>query len=161
MALIISFPGVSSPPQPETFAGRVLALNPEQARRFQCGGYWLGPARPYARVPEEAQPAPIRAALDDGRLLDITYQLANYKKGHSLIVRGSEIGQAREIEVTHKKIYFIRKGGETCALIPESVEQGAELERQATPGKRLVLPPGFDDSEKYLIRFEPYQEAVL
>src|ERR1017187_1544384 len=153
MALIIPFP---NQPQPESFTGRILALNPEKARRFQCGGYWLGTAQPHARVPEGAQPAPIRAALDDGRLLDITDQLASYKKGHSLIVQGSEIGQARQIEVTDKKIYFVRKGGETCALIPESVEQGAELERQASPGKSLVLPPGFDDPEKYLIRIEPY-----
>jgi hypothetical protein len=142
-------------------AGRVLALNPEKARRFQCGGFWLSFRQSYARVPQEAQFSPIRAALADGRLIDITDQLESYKKGGSIVVHGSEIGPAADLGDTGKKVYFLRKDGTTCALIPETPEQGEELERQAVRGKPLVLPPGMDNPDRYLIRLDLLPEVPL
>jgi hypothetical protein len=162
MAEIIPFPGkqqtesLAGAQLPNPTAGRVLALNPEKIKRFQCRGFWLNSRTPYARVPAEASSGQLRAALDDGRLLDITDQIEDYRRGGKLVVSGSEIGQAAQLEVTNKKIYFVKRAGETCALIPETPEQGAELERQAAAGSPLILPPGFDDPDKYLIRLTGY-----
>src|ERR1017187_6362300 len=61
-----------TPGELPNYAGRLLCLNPEKARTFQCGGFILGGKRMSAVVPEEAQTLPIHQALLDGRLLDIT-----------------------------------------------------------------------------------------
>jgi hypothetical protein len=110
MAEIIPFPGkqqtesLAGAQLPNPTAGRVLALNPEKIKRFQCRGFWLNSRTPYARVPAEASSGQLRAALDDGRLLDITDQIEDYRRG----------------------------------------------------GSPLILPPGFDDPDKYLIRLTGY-----
>ena len=143
------------------YEGRVLALNPEKARRFQCGGFWLGPKQPYARVPQGAETLQLRNAVADGRLIDITDELDKYTKGGSLLVAGSEIGQAAEIADTGKKVYFLKDAfGATCALIPETSEQAADLERQVASSGKLVLPPGFDNPEKYLFTVERYEAPM-
>ena len=52
--------------------GRALMLNTTKAPRFQCYGFSVSRNNPIQTVPEFAQELPLRTALADGRLIDIT-----------------------------------------------------------------------------------------
>ena len=143
-------------PMITNYAGRILALNPEKARTFQCGGFHLTPGRMSAVVPTEAQMVPIHMALLDGRLIDVTVT-GEIKTGNSTLGLVGDQGD------TGKKAYFTKT--ETHGLIclqTDSPDEQKMLDAQIEAGAhKLVLPPGYEDQEKYLIRLAPIAESEL
>lgn len=72
MSLILS---LDAPPAPTVpLVGRALMLNTEKAPRFQCGGFLVSRNNPIQIVSPVSQELPLRQALFDGRLIDITGQ---------------------------------------------------------------------------------------
>lgn len=66
---------VDEPPaDPADLRGKTLMLNLAVCRGFQCGGFQLSMSRTFAVVDDRAQQEPIRLALQEGRLVDITGQ---------------------------------------------------------------------------------------
>lgn len=53
-------------------AGRALMLNTEKAKRFQCFGFAVAVNNPIQVVPVQHQEVPLRKALQEGILLDVT-----------------------------------------------------------------------------------------
>jgi hypothetical protein len=143
-------------PMIKNYAGRILALNPEKARTFQCGGFHLTPSRMSAVVPEEAQMAPIHLALLAGRLIDVTVT-------GEIKTSNSSLGLVGDQGETGKKAYFTKSEGHgLICLQTDNLEEQKALDEQIEAGAhKLVLPPGYEDQEKYLIRLAPVAEAEL
>lgn len=53
-------------------SGHTLMLNTSLVTKFQCGGFTLGSMRPFATVTSETQQVPLKRAILEGKLLDIT-----------------------------------------------------------------------------------------
>ena len=58
--------------EPVDLVGHTLMLNTALVKTFQCGGFVLGPNRPIGIVDEQSQQAPIRKALEEKKLIDVT-----------------------------------------------------------------------------------------
>jgi hypothetical protein len=124
MGEVLSFP-------PVTYAGRILALNPEKATKFQCRGFVLGPWCPYAVVsPESAESPALMRAVADGRLIDITdCQITGIK------TQSFTLSPVRELEGEEKIVYFVPKKFddghiERIMVVPKDAEQAADFARQ-------------------------------
>jgi hypothetical protein len=128
------------------YTGRLLALNPEKATRFQCGGFFLGGRLQSSVVPDNAQMYAIQRAIQTGMLLDIT---------HSSEVRteNSTLGGIEE-SATEKKVYFTsNEHGERIMLATSDPEEQRRLDAQLEAGsKKLILPEGFFDADRYAIK---------
>lgn len=131
------------------YAGRLLCLNPEKATRFQCGGYILGGKLQAAVVPEEAQMVPIHIALTAGVLLDIT-------ESNAISTENTRLDAVSE-EDTGKKFYITTSPeGERVLFATDDVEHQKRLDAQLAAGaSKLVLPEGWENQEKYLIKVKP------
>lgn len=128
----------SRPTVGPNYAGRLLCLNPEKLKSFQCGGFILGPKRPSAVVPSEAQMLPIHLALLDGRLLDITGQGEIRTDNGTLEVVAEE--------ETPKKVYLTQApNGEFVAIGVSDPEQQIEFDRQLQEHGSIALPPAYYD----------------
>lgn len=153
---VIQFPSSSASPN---YTGRVLALNLEKARRFQCGGFFLGGRQPWSMVAPEAQMDRIHQGVLSGVLVDIT---DTHKKGTR--IGGTEVGAVTE-EKTTKKVYisFMPGGmGLTGCNMPtiitaaegvdgEEAQTAYESKLVARQPPLISLPPGMDDPDKYLL----------
>lgn len=71
MSSLIILPG-ASPAYEGPLAGRVLMLNTDKAPKVQSYGFIVTRNAPIQVVPATAQEGPLRAALADGRLTDVT-----------------------------------------------------------------------------------------
>jgi hypothetical protein len=58
--------------EPVDLVGHTLMLNTALVKTFQCGGFVLGPNRPIGIVDEQSQQIPIRKALEEKKLIDVT-----------------------------------------------------------------------------------------
>jgi hypothetical protein len=116
------------PEAPKDLVGRILSLNLQICKKFQCGGFWLNVNRPYAVV----EPIPmlqqdmLHRGLQDGRLLDITEQnitgIQRPEGSHS---------PAKESEEKGKAVYFqIDSKGNVLVVAPkdEAAEEQCEKE---------------------------------
>jgi hypothetical protein len=122
-------------PQPQDLTGHILALNPEKGVRFQCGGFQLAiPSRPYATVTHETQQEPVRRALLEGRLIDITNQnLAGLKVGDSFQT------PAKEAEEKGHKVYLATgTDGSLLVICPKDEAEEAHFEEQIRLHGRLT-----------------------
>lgn len=146
---VIQMPGRA--PEPDLskvpdYTGRHLCLNPEKGRKFQCGGFFLGPLRPSAVVDEDAQMYQIHRAILDGRLLDITENAAIKTEFSTLDAVGEEM--------TGKRVYITQDAsGVTVVLGVEDPEKQKEFDEQLATSGRIVVPPGYGEEEKYLLNF--------
>lgn len=70
MSSLIILPG--STPKDTPLVDRVMMLDTNKAPKFQCFGFFVSRNSPIAIVTRDAQEGPIRTALEDGRLMDIT-----------------------------------------------------------------------------------------
>jgi hypothetical protein len=167
MAQIYEFPKrIPTPDQVPDYSGRLLALNPEKAHKFQCGGFILGPRRMCAVVEPRARMVSLYLAIQDGILLDITDETQDVKTKYSVLTAVKESD-------TRDKLYIIRRqdvidlGLECFAYITDEDRQLDDVvcictsnpEEQRLIDARLeekkhclVLPPGMDDPDKYLLK---------
>jgi hypothetical protein len=166
MATILEFPKTGNVPD---YTGRLLTFNPEKATKFQCGGFIISNRRPSAVVTPDARMESIHRALQAGILVDITDEKQGIKTEHS------HLGGVSESD-TGKKVYFgtpeLFRGldlaclkdateedavsGETICVMTEDPEEQRQIEeRIAERKRRIVLAPGMDDPEKYLIKLDP------
>lgn len=112
-------------PEPASLVGRTLMLNLTKARGFFCGGFQLSMHVPFAIVTEQAQLEPIKKALADGRLVDITGQ--DPKTGF----KGTG-GQASKVEVedTDQQAFVTKKDGQVVVVIPKNKREAAKYARE-------------------------------
>jgi hypothetical protein len=127
------------------YTGRLLALNPEKANRFQCGGFFLGGKLQSNVVPDDAQMYQIHNAVRAGILLDIT-------TSGEVRTENSSLGGVEESN-TDKRVYFTTNDhGERIMLATSDPEEQRRLDAQLEAGARkLILPEGFLESEKYIL----------
>lgn len=136
------------------YSGRILALNIEKIRKFQCRAYVLGPRTPYAVVPPEACMENIHMAVLDGRLLDVTDMAAKGLKTENV-----QMMKVEETELPEQKLYFVYKKiddkiGHLVLVVPKDAEQAKDFERQIKetgtididlPKEELEKPTGLTD----------------
>jgi len=101
-------------------------LNTAVATKFQCGGFQVGPLRPFATVTTETQQEQIRRAVADGKLVDITgTDLAQGIK--------TKTGSTSKIEEedTGKKAYVSTDArGNLYVVTPKTKTEQKKLERE-------------------------------
>lgn len=141
------------------YAGRLLALNIERCRRFQCGGFLLGTVNPVAMVPPNAQMDRIHAGIQQGILVDVTDRQRDLQIGGSMVKKPT-------VESTDKKTYIQfrvlpnDRGGKDIVIVGHHGVQGdeeqKEYEKQHADSIQLDLPPGMDDPERYVLKTEDF-----
>jgi len=102
--------------QPVDLVGHTLMLNTALVKTFQCGGFVLGPNRPIGIVDEQSQQIPIRKALEEKKLIDVT--------GKDMATKGFKGtgGQTSAIteEDTGKKVFVGRdRRGTSTSQLPD------------------------------------------
>jgi hypothetical protein len=115
------------PVEPVDLVGHTLMLNTALVKTFQCGGFVLGPNRPIGIVDEQSQQAPIRKALEEKKLIDVT--------GKDMATRGFKGtgGQTSAIteEDTGKKVFVGRdRRGNLYIATPRSKTEAKRFERE-------------------------------
>jgi hypothetical protein len=114
------------PEQPKDLVGRMLALNIQICKKFQCGGFWLNVNKPFAVVEPNAQQDMLHRGLIDGRLLDITDQS----------VKGLQTGQGghtapKENEEKGAKVYFqLDTKGNVLVIAPKNEAEEEVFEKE-------------------------------
>jgi hypothetical protein len=113
--------------------GRIISLNLQNCKRFQCGGFSLSPARPFAVVEPSSQQASIRQGLLDGRLVDITDQ--NIK---GMEIAGTAHSPAQVLDEKGKRVYLqVNVDGSLTVIAPKDEEE--EILREAELASNGVL----------------------
>lgn len=107
--------------------GHTLMLNTALAKTFQCGGFALGPNRPLDVVTEQAQQEPLRRALAEHKLIDVT--------GKDMATKGFKAkgGQTSAIseEETEAKVFLGRdRRGNLYIATPKSKTEAKRMERE-------------------------------
>jgi hypothetical protein len=119
-------------PSPQGLSGRMLMLNLEVAKRFQCPGFALSPNQPYLTVPDlrdfnpsthEAMNAALQRGLLDGRLIDVTGQ----------DVKGLKVG-----------------GNEHTAVVTEDTGEKVFMGTDSKGNLYIVTPKSKEDEEAIL-----------
>lgn len=114
------------PGKPKDLAGRILALNMNVCRKFQCGGFWLNISRPWAVVEPGAQQDMLNRALLDGRLLDVTDQSL---KG--LSTPEGDHSAPRETEEKGAKVYIqLDAKGNVLIIAPKNEAEEEKMEQE-------------------------------
>lgn len=129
MAQVIEFPSSSVP----DYTGRVLALNPERAQKYQCGGFWLGPRQPVAIVPAQAQHAQLHQAVLDGRLVEVTRD--------AIKTRNAQLNPVKDLGETGFETFLIVRiidGARVISfLTPANKEQEEEIRACIAAGQPI------------------------
>lgn len=110
----------------EDLVGHVLMLNTGVCRKFQCGGFQVGPLRPFATVTHESLQPALRRALAEGQLIDITgTDLTKGVKGKT----GSTT--AIQEEDTDKKAFIgTDSAGNVYVVTPKNKTEAKRMERE-------------------------------
>ena len=113
--------------EPVDLVGHTLMLNTALVKTFQCGGFVLGPNRPIGIVDEQSQQIPIRKALEEKKLIDVT--------GKDMATKGFKGtgGQTSAIteEDTGKKVFVGRdRRGNLYIATPRSKTEAKRFERE-------------------------------
>lgn len=113
--------------QPVDLIGHTLMLNTAMAKTFQCGGFVLGPNRPIGIVDEQSQQFPIRKALAEKKLIDVT--------GKDIATKGFKGvgGQTSAVteEDTGKKVFVGRdRRGNLYIATPKSKAEAKRFDRE-------------------------------
>lgn len=118
----------------ENLRGRTLMLNLTVCRGFQCGGFMLGMNRPFGVVDDNAQVEPIRQALADGRLTDITGQ--DPKTGFK--TRDGSVSKVSQEDTGLRAFVGRNDKGELYVAIPKNKTQAKKFEREIKRTGTLV-----------------------
>jgi len=166
MAKILEFPAPKSTGDTPDYTGRMLTLNPEKALKFQCGGFVLGPKHMCDVVGPRAQMAQIRRALEAEILIDITDADKGIKTKYSTLsgVEKSDTGQKAYVgpkqmfrdlglaafqDISEKDLEL----DELVCVMTDDVEEQQRIEAKIKESKPLlVLPPGMDNPDKYMLK---------
>ena len=112
--------------QEKDLTGRIISLNLQVCRRFQCGGFSLSPNQPFAVVEPNASHNKIYEGLLDGRLIDVTDQ--NIK---GLAMAGTYTSPATELKGGEKKVYLqVGQDGSLMVVAPKDEKAEEEFEKQ-------------------------------
>ena len=103
--------------------GRTVMLNTARIKTFQCGGLALGFRRPFAIIDHRVQQEPVRRALSEGILLDVTDQ--DMTKG------------------------FKHEGGETTAIAEEDTGLRVYMGKDDVGNVYLVTPKDAEQKEQF------------
>jgi hypothetical protein len=129
---------ITMPEKPD-YAGRMLALNPEKARTFQCGGFWLASTCPMGLVPPNAQMEPIRQALLDGRLLDVT------DGNHEIKTSQARLNPVRDLGVREDRVAYLVKrtspagDPEIVVVMSKDANQAEDFRKQIEANGKIDL----------------------
>jgi hypothetical protein len=135
--------------EPVDLVGHTLMLNTALVKTFQCGGFVLGPNRPIGIVDEQSQQAPIRKALEEKKLIDVT--------GKDMATKGFKGtgGQTSAIteEDTGKKVFVGRdRRGNLYIATPRSKTEAKRFEREIfeteTTGLGFITEEVIESSEQ-------------
>jgi hypothetical protein len=116
------------PADPDSLEGKTLMLNLAVCRGFQCGGFQLSLHRSFAVVDARAQQAPIRAALADGRLVDITGQ--DPKTGFK--ARDGSVSKVDQEDTGMRVFVGQNAKGDLFVAAPTTRKQAKAFEREIT-----------------------------
>jgi hypothetical protein len=129
--------------------GRVLMINTAKAHRFQCFGFFVSRNHPIETVPKDVQELPIRQALKEGKLLDITdnEELANKKMSGVMGAIDEAIDQGNLDRPTQgEEVSKILMGkdakGNSYVIIPKDEEdyKRMQVELETTGHIRMPKP---------------------
>jgi hypothetical protein len=131
--------------------GRVLMLNTDKAPRFNCYGFTVSRNNPIQIVPKFAQEIPLRKALADGLLLDITSNedLAAKTGIHKQLseidsaVKSGTFSINQDSEEAGKQILVGKDSkGNSCVIIPKDDEDYKRMQEELkTTGHLRVEKP--------------------
>lgn len=128
--------GAASSGAPESLAGRTLMLNLAKVRGFACGGFQVSMHAPVAVVSEAAQQTPLRQALADERLIDITGQ--DPKTGFK--GTGGAVAPVKVQDTGHQVFIVKRPDGTTVVAAPKDEAQAKDFARQLKKTGTIALP---------------------
>lgn len=179
MSNLIEFPKQNRQPEAPSYAGHLLMLDLSKARKWQCFNFWLGINSRAGVVPDDASMDRIHQAVQAGILLDITEHPELFVP-EKPVAEVNETDTGKKI-YSGPRSFFSGLGlgdppragdpeDETVAYATESAEEQRQIEealalapvvqpapvtpaeaRQRATRSKLVLPPGMDDPEKYLL----------
>jgi hypothetical protein len=110
----------------DNLLGRTFMLNTAVATKFQCGGFTVGPLRPFATVTSETQQEQIRHAVADGKLVDITG--TDLAKG--IKTKHGSTSEIKE-EDTGKRVFVGQDArGNLYIVTPKTKTEQKKLERE-------------------------------
>jgi hypothetical protein len=121
----------------ESLVGRTLMLNLAVCRGFQCGGFQLSLHRSFAVVDDKAQQTPIRTALADGRLVDITGQ--DPKKGFK--TKEGAVSKVEQSDTGLQAFVGRTAKGEFFVAIPKNKTQAKQYAREVQRTGTLKTDP--------------------
>jgi hypothetical protein len=144
VAQVIEFPSIPN------YSGRVLSLNPESSiRKYQCGGFWLGPNNPVAIVPPNTQMEQLHLAVLDGRLIEVSRDAIKTK--HASMDPVTDLGATgletfvviRLIDGVKSYSFVTPKDAEQEAAIRKEIEETGTVDLSKYPefeAKKEVVP---------------------
>lgn len=115
----ISGPTINTIINKENLIEHTVMLNTAKVKSFQCGGLSLGLRRPYGIIDSGVQQEPVRRALAEGKLIDVTGQ--NIAKGFKY--EGGETSGVAEVDTGIKVYMYKDPSGQTCLVSPKDNEQ--------------------------------------
>jgi hypothetical protein len=136
-------------PKIQDLTGRILAINPQVCQRFSCGGFQLAlPSRPFGTVSHESQQEPLRRALIEGRLIDITDQnLTGLRQGDTFHT------PAKESADKGIKVYLqVGSDGSLLVVSPKDDEEEKKFEQEIKESGHII-PSDFKVAEARLDGF--------
>jgi len=118
--------GVTKVKTGDNLLGRTFMLNSAVTTKFQCGGFTVGPMRPFATVTQDTQQEPVRRAIAEGKLVDIT----GSDRAKGIKTRQGETTEVKE-EDTGKKVFVGQDShGNLYVVTPKNKTEQKKLERE-------------------------------
>jgi hypothetical protein len=103
-----------------------VMLNTAKLKTFQCGGLCLGPKHLIAKIGRDAQQEPIRRALLEDKLIDMTDKDLSAGFKHT----GGETTAIIEEDLGYKVYIQKSSSGETIMISPKNEEQRLQFEAE-------------------------------
>jgi hypothetical protein len=124
---IVEFKKPAPPVNLTQLIGKLLMLNGAIAPKFQCGGFSVNPSRMVDVVTERTQLMPIKIALENGILIDVS--------SNSLVTKGFELKNSSTSNVreedTDKKAFVGRdEFGRMFVIVPKDDEEKKKLDQR-------------------------------
>jgi hypothetical protein len=141
---------------PESLDGRVYMLDITKARTFQCGGFCVNAKNFIATATKQTQVEPIKKALKEGILTDIT--------DNDLVKTGFKVGQTSTSPVETNdtgNMAFVKKlsDGRKVLVVPKDEEHRERIKKQIAETGDFELEASEDDTSSLSgITVEPVKE---
>lgn len=105
--------------------GHLLMLNLDRASHFSCGGFQVSKRYPTSTVTTQTQLEPIRRALKEGKLIDVTG--SDIRKG---VKTKTGEASALKVEDTGVKVYMGQNAkGDTFVVAPKTKKEQKRIEK--------------------------------